>query len=155
MAELIGLVASCKTISSALVGMSAFLIDVKRAPKSAKELFSTLDRKKRVLDNLLTSICSMSPSPDDLRLIRDSLRFLEMSFRCLYAQIAPLVQCNWSRKKIMKIEFKDLSHTFKTFMKRTTARCRWAAFSSVRQEKMKEIRDALNDILIVHGYLVK
>ena len=153
MAEIVGLVASSKTISSAIVGMSAFLIDFKRAPKSAKELSNTLDCKKKVLDNLLANIYSMGPLPDDLCLIRDTLSSLEMSLRRLYAQIAPLVQCNWSREKIMKIKFMDLSHAFGGFMKRSIARYRWVASSSVRQENIEGMRDAFNDLRIMHDCL--
>lgn len=90
MAEIIGLIASCETISSAIVNMSKKFFDFKRAPQSAKELIEFLDYKKRLLENLLTNISSMGPSPDDLRLIHDTLGSLDMSFRYLYAQIAPV-----------------------------------------------------------------
>ena len=68
--ELVGLIVACKTVTRAASGIGVFLREFKTAPKSALELSTILDQKKKVLETLLDDIGTMSLFNKDIHLIR-------------------------------------------------------------------------------------
>jgi hypothetical protein len=152
-AEVVGIIAAIETVTAAAGGICGFIMECKTAPKSAIELSTVLDQKKRVLEMLLDDIGTMSPSNEHIHLIRQTVRFMRKIIRDIYAKIAPVIGCSWSRKKVKNMGFKRLTGKIGAAMKNCKARLNWACSRVVTQTKLQQLRDGMESLSRIHQSL--